>query len=219
LVHFLEAIRRFSPATRLFYAASSHVFGSPRVPLQDEDTPLAPANVYGVTKAAGLLTCRYYRAVHGVYAAAGILYNHESPLRGPGFVSQKIVSGAVDIKCGRRDRLVLGDLSAAVDWGYAPDYVEAMRLILRLPRAEDFVVATGRKRTVRDFVKAVCRRLDLDWRACVAENPGVLTKKKAVLVGNAAKLRRLTGWKPSVDFDGMVDRLVAAALRRESAAP
>ena len=213
LVNFLEAIRRFSKSTRLFYAASSHVFGAPKSSRQDESTPLAPNNVYGLTKAAGLMTCRHYRAQHGLFVSVGILYNHESALRGPAFVSQKIVQGALAVKAGRQKRLVLGDLSAEVDWGYAPDYVEAMRRILRHVRPDDFVVSTGIKHTVRDFAKAACARLGLDWRACVRENPRVLTKKKAVLVGNSAKLQRATGWKPSVDFAGLVDAMLAKRPR------
>lgn len=208
LVNFLEAIRQFSPSTRLFYAASSHVFGSPKTPVQDESTPLAPENVYGVTKAAGLLTCRYYRRQHGVFASVGILYNHESPLRSSKFVSQKIAQGALAVKNGRQKNIILGDLSAEVDWGYAPDYVAAMHKILNHSKADDFVVASGQKHTVRDFAKLAFGRLGLDWRACVKENRGVLTKKKTTLVGSPKKLMRLTGWKPSVDFAGLVDALL-----------
>ncbi len=212
LINVLEAIRRFSKTTRLFYAASSHVFGSPKTRVQDETTPISPNNVYGITKAAGLLACRYYREQHGVFASVGILYNHESPLRDPRFVSQKIVRGAILVKQGRRDRLILGNLGAEVDWGWAPDYVEAMRLILNHSKADDFVVATGKKNTVRDFVKLVFSHLGLDWRACVRENRSVLTKRGLSLVGSSKKLMRLTGWKPSVDFEGLVARIYAAAV-------
>jgi GDPmannose 4,6-dehydratase len=209
LVNVLESVRRFSGSTRVFYAASSHVFGSPKARVQDETTPIAPDNVYGITKAAGLLTCRYYRERHGLFVSVGILYNHESSLRDPGFVSRKIVKGAIDIKNGRKERLILGSLAAEVDWGYAPDYVEAMHRILCHSKADDFIVASGKKHTVRDFVKLVCGRLELDWRSCVRENRDVLTKRKMTLVGSSRKLTRLTGWKPSVDFTGMVDALLA----------
>ncbi len=211
LVNFLEAVRRFSKTTRLFYAASSHVFGSPKAPVQDETTPLAPNNVYGITKAAGLMTCRHYRDQHGLFASVGILYNHESSLRDPGFVSQKIVQGAINIRKGRQDRLVLGNLAAEVDWGYAPDYVEAMHRILNHSKADDFVISSGEKHTVRDFVKRVCARLGLDWRSCVRENRGVLTKQTMSLVGSSQKLMRLTGWKPSVDFEGLVESMLKDA--------
>lgn len=211
LVNVLEAIRKFSKTTRLFYAASSHVFGSPKTRVQNETTPLAPDNVYGITKAAGLMACRYYRERYGVFASVGILYNHESPLRDPRFVSQKIVQGAMRVKQGRQACLVLGSLAAEVDWGWAPDYVEAMRRILSHSKADDFVVATGEKHTVREFVKLVCGRLGLDWRACVREDRRVLTKRGMSLVGSPKKLMRLTGWKPTVDFPGLVERLCAAA--------
>ena len=183
----------------------------PKALVQDETTPLAPNNVYGVTKAAGLMTCRHYRDRYGLFASAGILYNHESALRDPRFVSQKIIQGAINIKKGRQDHLILGNLAAEVDWGYAPDYVEAMHRILRHSKAADFVISSGEKHSVREFVKLVCGRLGLDWRSCIRENRGVLTKPKISLVGSPKKLMRLTGWKPSVDFKGLVERLCAAA--------
>lgn len=208
LVNCLEAIRRSSRKTRLFYAASSHVFGSAAGGTQDESTPLDPDNVYGITKAAGMMACRYYRRRHGVFASVGILYNHESTLRDEKFVSRKIVQAARRIKEGRQKTLVLGDLSAEADWGYAPDYVEAMRLILALPKPDDFVVASGEKRSVREFVRLAFGKLGLDWRKHVREDRGVLTKRKAALLGSPRKLMRATGWKPSVDFEGLVDALL-----------
>jgi len=210
LVHFLEGIRRFSRSTRIFYAASSHIFGAPKAAVQDESTRIAPNNVYGITKAAGLMTCRLYRERHGVFASVGILYNHESPLRDPRFVSRKIVQGILNIKRGKQKKLILGDLSSVVDWGYAPDYVEAMRRILGHSQADDFIVATGKKHTVGDFFRIACASLGLNWKACVEVRPGVLTKKKTVLVGNPRKLTRATGWKPSVTFQEMIEALLKA---------
>ena len=126
LLHFLEAVRQFSPATRLFYAASALVFGEPPNEEQDEQTPMNPRCAYGITKTAGIHCCRFFRNTHGVFAAAGILYKHESPQREEKFVSQKIVRTALRISRGEKGPLLLGDLSARVDWGYAPDYVAAM---------------------------------------------------------------------------------------------
>ena len=208
LVHFLEAIRTHSPATRLFYAASSHVFGQSEQPLQNEQTPCNPTCVYGITKTAGLHCCRYYRSAHGLFAAAGILYNHESPHRGPKFVSQKIISAALAIAAGHQERLVLGDLCARIDWGYAPDYVDAMRRILALPQADDFVIATGEQHSVQEFVEIAFAAVGMDWREHVVEDSGRITKQRRSLAGDASRLRTATGWQPSVTFRRMVQLLI-----------
>ncbi len=213
LVHFLEAIRAVSPSTRLFYAASSLIFGRPEAPVQDERSPIAPDSVYGITKAAGLLTCRHYRHEHGLFAAAGILYNHESWLRAPSFVSRKIVVAAVAIAAGRRrEKLVVGELAAATDWGFAPDFVDAFQRILDAPRPDDFIVATGSAHTVRDFVAAAFAAVGLDWRNHVEERPGLLVRKPAARVGDARRLGEVTGWRPRVSFEEMVRLLVEREL-------
>ena len=208
LVHFLEAIRDASPKTRLFYAASSLVFGEAATEVQDEQTPMNPRCTYGITKASGVNFCRFYRETHGVFAAAGILYNHESAYRQEKFVSQKIVRGAIKIANGQHEKLILGDFSMRIDWGYAPDFVDAMVKILALPEPDDFVVATGQAHTVREFVEIVFSRLGLDWRTHVEEDASVLRRKRRTLIGNASKLRTATGWKPSVTFAEMVERLL-----------
>lgn len=208
LVHFLEAIRDASPKTRLFYAASSLVFGEAATEVQDEQTPMNPRCTYGITKASGVNFCRFYRETHGVFAAAGILYNHESAYRQEKFVSQKIVRGAIKIANGQHEKLILGDFSMRIDWGYAPDFVDAMVKILALPEPDDFVVATGQAHTVREFVEIVFGRLGLDWRTHVEEDASVLWRKRRTLIGNASKLRTATGWKPSVTFAEMVERLL-----------
>lgn len=208
LVHFLEAIRDTSPKTRLFYAASSLVFGEAATEVQDEQTPMNPRCTYGITKASGVNFCRFYRETHGVFAAAGILYNHESAYRQEKFVSQKIVRGAIKIANGQHEKLILGDFSMRIDWGYAPDFVDAMVKILALPEPDDFVVATGQAHTVREFVEIVFGRLGLDWRTHVEEDASVLWRKRRTLIGNASKLRTATGWKPSVTFAEMVERLL-----------
>lgn len=209
LVHFLEALSTRSPRTRLFYAASSHVFGVPHSPVQDEATPLRPLSVYGISKAAGVMHCRAYRQ-RGLFASVGILYNHESPLRRPGFVSRRIVDAVARIHRGEKHQLVLGRLSAGADWGYAPDYVEAMTRVLAADAPDDFVVATGVRHTVQEFAATAFGLAGLDWREHVREEPGVLTRAEPPLLGNAARLRGRTGWRPSVDFPGMVAELLAA---------
>jgi GDPmannose 4,6-dehydratase len=208
LLNFLETIRAGSPRTRLFYAASSHVFGQPPAPIQDETTPLNPQCVYGITKTTGVHCCRFYRRTHGVHASVGIMYNHESPFRAEKFVSQKIVRGALRIAQGRQEHLLLGDLSAAIDWGYAPDYVDAMARILALPHADDFVIATGESHSVREFVEIAFALVGLEWKKHVREDPSLITKRKTNLMGSSSKLRAATGWQPSVTFPKMVEILL-----------
>lgn len=212
--NFLEAIRQHSPATRFFFAASCHVFGPPPTPVQDETTALNPDGIYGITKQAGWRLCHYYRDKYRVFAAVGILYNHESPLRSPGFVTQKIVQAAVAICAGQQDKLTLGDLDAQVDWGFAGDYVDAMHRILQLPAAEDFVVATGATHRVGEFVEETFRAVGLDWRKHVLVDPSLLRQSNRLpLVGNSSKLRRMTGWAPRTSFSELVQMMVAAAQR------
>lgn len=214
LLHVLEALRRRGPRARVFYAASSHCFGDPATRVQDETTPFRPREPYGITKSAGAQLCRMYRAGHVVDASIGVLYNHESPLRAPRFLSTKIIRGAVEIARGRRDKVVLGNLSARVDWGYAPDYVDAMIRILALDEADDFVVATGRSHSVEEFVSLAFSRVGIDWRRHVETDPSLIAKPVTELVGDSAKLRRLTGWAPSVSFEKMIELLVDAELQR-----
>ncbi len=208
LGHVLEAVRHGSPASRVFYAASSHVFGEPEGEPQDESTPLAPLSVYGITKAAGLMLCRTYRRSHGVFASAGILYNHESEHRLPHFVSAKIVDGAVAIRDGRSTELVLGNLDAEADWGWAPEYVDAMTRILALDTPDEFVIASGRRRSVRDFVACTFDALSLDWRRHVRDDRTLGVRAHRGLVGNADKLRTKTGWRAEVELPELVALLL-----------
>ena len=218
LLHCLDAIQHRSVETRLFYAASSHIFGDPRTVPQNEETPFDPICPYGITKANGIQICRLYRRDHGLFCSSGILYNHESPRRAPVFIGQKIVKGAVEIKRGERDKLILGDLSAAIDWGAATDYVAAMYRILQLDVADDFVVASGETHTVGEFVATVFSALSLDSSGFVVEKPGMIKKagRTRQLVGDASKLRRLSGWRPEKSFESLVRELVAAELAAAS---
>jgi GDPmannose 4,6-dehydratase len=209
-INVLEAVKNASPTTRIFYAASSHIFKGTAADRQDERTPIHPLCVYGITKTAGYFTGRFYRNAHNLFVANGILYNHESSLRQDKFVSMKIIRGAARIKNGRQDKIVLGDLNAEIDWGYAPDYVDAFHRILNSDRPDDFIVATGVKHRVRDFVSIAFNALGLDWTKHVEERPSLITKQNVTLVGSPAKLMAVTGWKPSVDFTGMIKLLLQA---------
>ena len=207
---FLDAIRFHSPATRFFYAGSSLVFGNPSAEMQNEETAFDPRCLYGITKASGLRLCRHYREKHGVFAAGGILFNHESPLRHQKFVIPKIIDAALAIARGSTKKLQLGDLSARVDWGYAPDYVDAMIRIIRLAAPGEFVVATGETHTVQEVVETVFAGLKLDWRLHVEESPGILTRRRSTLCGDSSKLLSAAGWQPSVGFHEMLSILVEA---------
>jgi len=210
LLYFCEGIRMYHPRARLFYAASSLIYEGTDTVVQDEQTPFCPRSIYGMTKLDGLLLCRYYRANHGVFASCGILYNHESLYHGDNFVSTKIIKAALNIKEGKQEALVLGDLSAQVDWGYASDYVAAMHQILNSAQADDFIIASGAAHSVRDFAAVAFGLLGLDWKKYVREDRRLVTRARKVLVGDPKKLMDKTGWRPTVDFQGMVKALLQA---------
>jgi GDPmannose 4,6-dehydratase len=214
LNNFLQAIMGQSAESRLFYAGSSHVFGRPQAPTQDERTPLNPTSVYGISKTAAIHLCRYFRREHGVYVSCGILYNHESHLRSPQFLSRKVVQAAVRIRRGISDKLRLGNLDAAVDWGFAPDYATAMWHMLQLPEADDFVVATGNLHTVRDFVQTAFRIVGLNWEDHVVLDSSAAPGKSAPfpLCGDSSKLRSMTGWKPQTSFCDMIAKMISAEM-------
>lgn len=210
LLHFLDAMRIAPGKIRLFYAASSHVFGEPKEKVQDEQTPFNPCCAYGITKTSGIHCCRFYRDKYGLFASSGILYNHESSYREEKFVSQKIIRGALCIQRGGQTKLVLGDLSAEIDWGYAPDFIDAMIRINALEKSDDFVIATGETHSVREFVEIAFGLLGLDWKKHVEENPNLLRRRKLPMAGNASMLRALTGWTPMVSFEQMIKTLLDA---------
>lgn len=214
LRNFLEGMRLYCPSARFFYAGSSHMFGHPADRVQNEETPLEPVCIYGITKTAGVHTCRFYRRKYGLFASVGILYNHESPLRAEKFVSQKIVRAAIAIKLHRQKELVLGNLNAVIDWGYAGDYVEAMHRVLSLPSADDFVIASGKARTVKQFVEGVFNYLKLDWKKYVHEDASLIASKhRCHWQGDPSKLKRMTGWKPKTDFPKLIALMVNAGLK------
>lgn len=208
----LRAARQFRPDTRIFYASSSRIFGDAIVSPQAETTEVQPTCIYGVTKAAAMVLARYYRLAHGMHVSSGILFNHESPRRGPQFVSQRVVNGLVGLKLGEIDAFEVGSLEARVDWGYAPDYTRAMQAIVESGQPGDYVIATGRAHSVREMIEVAAAHLGLAWEGRVIETAHLLRRNPLELRGDASKLRRMTGWQPSVDFAGMVRILVDAAM-------
>lgn len=212
-LHVLEAVRRASPQCRVFFAGSAEMFGSPETTPQDENTPMRPRNVYGVTKLAGYHLLRVYREQHRIFGCCGILYNHESPRRGPQFVTRKITRAAARIKLGLDSEVRLGNLDAVRDWGHAKDYVRAMWLMLQQPEPDDYVVASGQGRTVREFVEAAFSMVELDWRPSVQVAPEFWRPAEAVpMIGNAAKARTALQWAPEIDFGQMLREMVEADL-------
>lgn len=210
----LEAVGDHCPEARVFYASSSRVFGQAVTSPQDERTRMLPTCIYGVTKASGMQLADYYRRVRGLFVACGILFNHESPLRGSQFVTQRVLDGLVALKRGQISSFEIGSLDARVDWGYAPDYTRAMQLILETDRPQDFVVATGRAHSVRDLVTTAAHYLGVDWEGHVVETSSILQRKTQDLCGSAERLREATGWSPSLDFRGLVQVLADAAIAR-----
>ncbi len=209
-INVLDAIRRHAPACRAFYAGSSHMFGDPDTTPQDESTAFKPRSPYAITKVAGAHIAALHRE-RGMHVSVGILYNPESPLRSPQFVSQRIVRGALAAKRDPNLKLVLGNLSAVVDWGWAPDYVDAMIRIVAQRDPGDYVVATGVPHTVQDFARIAFAELGLDWRAHVVEDVRVVKNVTPALVGDATKLRTRTGWAPTMTFEDMIATLVSSS--------
>jgi GDPmannose 4,6-dehydratase len=208
--HFLlTSIKEAAPHCRFFFAGSSEMFGTVKTSPQNEETPFNPRSIYGISKLASYHLVRNYRDQYGLYACTGILYNHESPRRDYKFVTRKITSQAARIKLGLMDKLYLGNLEALRDWGYAPDYVQAMWLILQHTSPDDFVIASGVNHSVKDFVACAFEYLDLDYQQYVEIDPRFYRQAEAVpLCGDASKIRQHLGWKPNKAFTDIIREMV-----------
>jgi len=217
-LNILEAMRTLNLAARFYNASSSECFGNTDRNPADEETPFRPRSPYGVGKAAAFWAVANYREAYSLFACSGILFNHESPLRPTRYVTQKIVRGAADIAEGAAARLSLGELDIARDWGWAPEYVEAMARMLELDRPEDFVIATGKLSTLEDFVSQAFGYFGLDWRKYVEIDPELKRPSDIrVSVGNPAKAERLLGWRAETMMPALVDRLLDAEMERRRA--
>jgi GDPmannose 4,6-dehydratase len=209
----LEAVRLAKPDARIYQASSSEMFGKVQAVPQDEATPFYPRSPYGVSKLYGHWFTVNYRESYGLHASSGILFNHESPRRGLEFVTRKISYGVARIKLGVDRELRLGNLEARRDWGFAGDYVRAMRLMLQQPEPGDYVVATGETHSVRDFCETAFARVGLDYQAYVVSDPAYWRPAEPIpLVGDFSRAQNTLGWAPSVSFDELVNLLVAADL-------
>jgi GDPmannose 4,6-dehydratase len=209
----LEAIRRSGIKTRFYQASSSELFGSAPPP-QNEETPMMPRSPYAAAKLYAYWMTINYREGYGLYAVNGILFNHESPRRGETFVTRKITRAVARIKLGLQKKLYLGNLEARRDWGYAPDYVEAMWLMLQQDTPDDFVIATGESHSVREFLEAAFGYAGLDWREYVEIDPRYFRPTEVdFLLGDGSKARDRLGWRPKVGFQELVRIMVDADLR------
>ena len=209
----LEAMREAAPDARFYQASSSEMFGKVREVPQRESTPFYPRSPYGVAKCYGHFITVNYRESYDLFAASGILFNHESERRGLEFVTRKVTHGAAAIKLGLKDELALGNLDAERDWGYAKDYVEAMWLMLQQDEPEDFVIATGEAHSVRELVRVAFEHAGVDPDEYVRLDPRFLRPAEVEhLIGDATKARERLGWEPQTSFEDMVRLMVDADL-------
>ncbi len=214
----LEAVRLMRPEAKFYQASSSEMFGLIQEPRQSERTPFYPRSPYGVAKLYGHWMTVNYRESFGLHASSGILFNHESPLRGIEFVTRKVSDGAARIKLGLADELALGNLDAKRDWGHARDYVRAMHLMLQQDKADDYVIATGQTHSIRDLCQLAFSHVGLNYEEKVRIDPRFMRPAEVdVLLGDASKAKEQLGWSPEVSLADMVAEMVDADLARHRA--
>lgn len=231
-VYLLEAIRIINPKIRFYQASTSEMFGKAQEVPQSEKTPFYPRSPYGVAKVYAHWMTINYRESYDIFGTSGILFNHESPLRGREFVTRKITDGLARVKLGKQPHIELGNLDAKRDWGYAKDYVEGMWRMLQTDKPDTYVLATGRTETVRDFVNMTCKALDIDiaWQGSGTDEKGVDTKTDSTivkinpqfyrpaevdrLIGNPEKAKEKLGWEANTTLEKLCAMMVEADLRR-----
>ncbi len=204
----LEAIRKASPKTKFLQASTSELFGATPPP-QNEETPFHPRSPYAVAKVAGYWATINYREAYGLHASNSMSYNHESPKRGETFVTRKITRAATRIRLGLQDKLVLGNLEAKRDWTHAADVARAMRMVLNLNWADDFVIGSGKMHSVQEFLELVFSKLGLNWKEFVEFDPRFLRPSEVdALCADNTKIKKITGWEPQVSFDQLVEGMI-----------
>ena len=207
----LEAVRKFSPKSKVYHAATSEMFGNSydEDMYQRETTPLTPVSPYGCSKLYAHSLCHNYRNAYNMFICSGILFNHESPRRGINFVTNKVVLEAVKIKLGLSNKLVLGNLGAMRDWGHAKDYVKGMWLMMQQEKPEDFVLATGETRMVRDLVGYVFGKLELDYeKYVITDKKFERAEELHFLRGDSTKAKEILGWEREYTFESMLDEMI-----------
>lgn len=212
----LEAIRMVKPDAKFYQASSSEMFGKVRETPQTEDTPFYPRSPYGVAKVYGHWITVNYRESHDLFAVSGVLFNHESPRRGLEFVTRKITHAVARISLGKQDKLLLGNMESKRDWGFAPDYVKAMWLMLQNDQPDDFVIGTGQTWSVQQFAKAAFKVVDLDWQNYVEIDQALMRPAEVdELVADPSKAKKHLNWQPETSFEDMVEKMVKADIERE----
>jgi GDPmannose 4,6-dehydratase len=211
----LESIREIDQSIKFYQASTSELYGNGNSAPQNERTPFRPSSPYAAAKLYGYWLTTIYREGYGIFACNGILFNHESPLRGMEFVTRKISNAAAKISLGMKDRLLLGNLEAKRDWGYAPEYVESMWLMLQQDKPDDYVISTGETHTVKEFTQKAFEVVGLDWQKYVEVDERFLRPLDVDrLQGDCSKARQKLGWEPRVKFDNLVEIMVQEDLRR-----
>ena len=211
----LDAIHAVNPKIRFYQASTSEMFGKVQAVPQNETTPFYPRSPYGVSKLYGHWITVNYRESYGLHACSGILFNHESPRRGLEFVTRKITRAVAKIRAGQQRELRLGNLDAQRDWGYAPDYVEAMWRMLQLDKPQDFVIATGVTHSVKEWLERAFQTADLDWQDHVVVDPAFVRPAEVdLLVGDPTSAQTVLEWRPTVTFDQLVDLMVRADIEQ-----
>ena len=216
VLRILEAIREFNPKIKFYQASSSEMFGRMVENPSNENTPFYPRSPYGVAKLYGHWITKNYRESYGMFACSGILFNHESEKRGIEFVTRKISDGVAKIKLGLSDHISLGNLDAERDWGYAPDYVEAMWLMLQQDSPDDYVIATGVKHSIRDFLDAAFKHIGIkDWSSYIKQDPRYMRPAEVdVLRGDYAKAKKQLNWEPKTSFSELVQKMVDSDINK-----
>ncbi|MGN7399009.1 GDP-mannose 4,6-dehydratase [Cytobacillus praedii] len=215
VTNILEAIRLAKPDARFYQASSSEMFGKVMETPQTEKTPFYPRSPYGVAKVYGHWITVNYRESYGMYACSGILFNHESPRRGIEFVTRKVTDAVAKIKLGLQEKLLLGNLDAKRDWGFAGDYVKAMWLMLQQEEPDDFVIATGETHTVKELVEVAFEHVGLNWQDYVVQDPRFMRPAEVdILLGDPTKAKKKLNWKPQVSFQELVSLMVEFDLKK-----
>jgi len=211
----LEVIRNYNRGIRIYQSGSSEMFGNSATQTQDESTPFSPQSPYAVAKVYAHQSVLQYRNSYGIHASNGILFNHESPRRSPDFVTRKVTKAVAEIIAGSRNNLTLGNLSASRDWGYAPEYVAAMHMMLQRDEPNDFVIATGITHTVEELVQVAFGLVGLTWRDYVLSDSALYRPSEVHrLCGNAEKAHDLLGWRPQTSFEELIAHMLNADLER-----
>jgi GDPmannose 4,6-dehydratase len=211
--YFLSAVKDFSPKTKFYFAGSSEMFGKVKTVPQNEKTAFYPRSAYGISKVTGHDLTRNYREAYNLFCCTGILFNHESPRRGFEFVTRKISHGVATIKLGLQRKIVLGNLDAKRDWGHAKDYVEAMWLMLQRKKPDDFVIATGKQHSVREFAKVAFSMVGLNYKDYIVTDKNLFRPAEVQsLLGNYSKAKKLLKWKPKTSFKNLVKDMVESDI-------